>query len=145
MESWHYIVNEVATRLGVPVGLIMRVSGADIEVCVASDHAGNPHAVGERAALEGSGIYCEQVLSRGEPLAVANAHADGRSWAGNPCLQRHGLMTYLGYPIRWPDGTLFGTLCVLDEREKVYSRQERDVMALMRDLIESNLRILSRS
>ncbi|WP_336486703.1 GAF domain-containing protein [Methylobacterium nigriterrae] len=142
LESWQYIVNEVASRLGVPVGLIMRVSGADIEVCAATGHARNSHAVGERLGLEGSGIYCEQVLRRGEPLVVENAFTDSRSWRGNPCLERHGLMTYLGYPIRWPDGTLFGTLCVLDEREKAYGRQDRDVMGLMRDLIESNLRTL---
>ncbi|MEA1831756.1 GAF domain-containing protein [Methylobacterium durans] len=142
VESWQYIVNEVARRLDVPVGLIMRVIGPEIEVIAANDDSRNPHAVGERRVLKDSGIYCETVLGQGTHLYVRNAHADIRSWAGNPCFEQHGLLTYLGYPIRWPDGSLFGTLCVLDLEEKVYTDHERDVMALMRDLIEGNLRTL---
>jgi GAF domain-containing protein len=141
LESWQYIVNEVAGRLNAPVGQIMRQRGPELAVCVTNDDARNPHAVGEAAALEGSGLYCEAVLREGVPLCVPNAVADP-SWDGNPSLARHGLASYLGYPIRWPDGTLFGTLCVLDDRETAYTRQDRDVMGLMRDLIESNLRTL---
>ncbi|GEP05683.1 GAF domain-containing protein [Methylobacterium oxalidis] len=144
VESWQYIVNEVARRLDVPVGLIMRVIGPEIEVLAANDDGRNPHAVGERKILKDSGIYCETVLAQGTHLYVRNARADIRSWAGNPCFEQHGLLAYMGYPIRWPDGELFGTLCVLDRRERTYSTHERDVMALMRDLIEGNLRVLCR-
>ncbi|KAB1076120.1 GAF domain-containing protein [Methylobacterium planeticum] len=142
LESWRYIVNAVAVRLKVPVGLIMRRPGPEIEVCVVNDDPRNQHAVGWRSLLEGSGLSCEAVLREGRALRVPNARADALPWDTNPCLLEHGLLTDLGYPIRWPDGTLFGTLCVLDAREKTYSRQDRDVMGLMRDLIESNLRTL---
>ncbi len=60
--------------------------------------------------------------------------------ADNPSLRLHGLRSYLGYPIRWPDGSLFGTICVMDTRERDYTGDERDVMGLLRDLIETNLR-----
>lgn len=139
VAGWQYIVNEVTARLGVPVGLIMRVVGLELEVLVASDDGRNPHAVGERAVLAGSGMYCERVLKTGALLCVPNALAEVGAWAGNPCLEGHGLSSYLGYPIRWPDGVLFGTFCVLERGERDYSRRDREVLALMRDLIEGSL------
>ncbi len=142
VSGWQYIVDAVTERLGVPVGLIMRVVGPEIEVLVANGDERNPHAVGERASLAGSGMYCERVLATGGMLCVANAHAEAAAWAGNPCFERHGLSSYLGFPIRWPDGATFGTLCVLQRGERAYSRHDREVLELMRDLIESSLHAL---
>lgn len=142
VASWQYIVNSVTARLRVPVGLVMRIVGEELEVLVANDDSRNPHHVGERATIIGSGMYCERVLGTGNMLCVPDALVDALSWRGNPCLEQHGLRAYLGFPIRWPDGRLFGTLCALDTGEYPYSKHDREVMALMRDLIESNLRTL---
>ena len=66
--------------------------------------------------------------------------AEDLDFADNPSLRLHGLRSYLGYPIRWPDGALFGTICVMDSQARHYTGDERDVMTLLRDLIEANLR-----
>lgn len=139
LESWQHILDEMTGRMRVPVGLIMRVDGRDIEIASVSERQPPHHPVGSRAELAGSGLYCERVLARREPLAVSDAAKDP-DFAKNPSLRLHGLRSYLGYPIRWPDGSLFGTICVMDTQERHYTGDERDVMGLLRDLIESNLR-----
>jgi GAF domain-containing protein len=139
LESWQHILDEMTARMRVPVGLVMRVDGRDIEIACASEGRSPCHPVGSRAVLANSGLYCERVLARREPLAVSDAARDP-DLADNPSLRLHGLRSYLGYPIRWPDGSLFGTICVMDTRERDYTGDERDVMGLLRDLIETNLR-----
>lgn len=141
LESWQHIVDEVTARMKAPVGLIMRVDGSEIEIVRVSDGDPRRHKVLARETLEQSGLYCERVLRDGRPLSVTNAAVDP-DWSGNPSLRTHGLRSYLGYPIRWPDGALFGTICVMDVRERDHTAAERDVMALLRDLIETNLRTL---
>ena len=32
-----------------------------------------------------------------------------------------GMISYLGVPISWPDGEIFGTICVLDRQSNGYS------------------------
>lgn len=139
LESWQHILDEMTTRMRVPVGLVMRADGRDIEIASVSERQPHRHQVGSRALLARSGLYCERVLARREPLAVSDA-AEDPDFADNPSLRLHGLRSYLGYPIRWPDGALFGTICVMDSQARHYTGDERDVMGLLRDLIEANLR-----
>ena len=46
-------------------------------------------------------------------------------WAGNEDEVEFGLSNYLGYPVHAPDGTPYGTVCVLDSRPRDYSAEER--------------------
>lgn len=55
---WQKIVDLMAEICGVPAGLIMRITGEDIEVFVLSRTEGNPYDVGDREHLLGSGLYC---------------------------------------------------------------------------------------
>lgn len=139
LESWQHIVDALTARLNAPVGLVMRIVGSDIETLRAGGPEASRHPVGWRENLIRSGLYCEQVLRTGMPLGVRDARADA-AWSGNPSLRSHGLCAYLGYPIRWPDGALFGTICVMDTGARTFSATEHEVTTLLRDLIETNLR-----
>lgn len=139
LESWQHILNAVTARLNVPVGVIMRVAGPEIEVLTVTHGGPMAPSLGTRQPLADSSLYCEWVLRKGEPLAVADAAGDPY-WSCDPSLRRQGLRSYLGYPVRWPDGSLFGTICVMDTRARSYTTDDCGVIALLRDLIETNLR-----
>jgi hypothetical protein len=85
---------------GVPAALIMRVHPSQIEVLV-SDGSDSPYHPGERENLC-TGLYCEHVIATRDRLHVANALIDP-NWDHNPDL-RLGMISYLGYPLLWPDG-----------------------------------------
>ena len=59
LESWQHILDEMTARMRVPVGLVMRVDGRDIEIAVASERQPSRHPVGSREVLARSGLYCE--------------------------------------------------------------------------------------
>ncbi len=120
----------------------MRAEIAEIEVFVSSQSETNPYRKGERAKLR-TGLYCERVMETSLPLYVGNALKDP-DWKDNPDI-RLGMTCYFGIPLSWPDGRSFGTICVLDRKEKVLPPDCNDLMDLMREVIEADLRQLKQS
>jgi GAF domain-containing protein len=128
-------------RLGVPVGLIKRAEFERTVVLVANDSDDHPFARGQSTRLD-SGVYCETVAARRQELMVPNALLDPE-WSDGPSVQL-GFVSYLGYPLLWPDGEIFGTLCVLDRKEHDFSEDAQTLMAGIRADIEQDLAALIR-
>jgi diguanylate cyclase (GGDEF)-like protein/PAS domain S-box-containing protein len=143
MKLWQDLVDLMAETLEVPAGLIMRVRDDEIQVFVTSRNEDNPYTVGDSERLLNSGLYCETVLLSRQALIVPDALDDSR-WDHNPDIKL-GMVFYMGYPITAPDGSLFGTLCVLDTRKTEPSETYKKLMIKFRDIIESDLLILTRN
>jgi PAS domain S-box-containing protein len=52
------------------------------------------------------------------------------------------MVSYLGFPISWPDGEIFGTICVLDNKRNEYSELYRKLLRQSRDVLQVDLRSL---
>ena len=140
IEKWQRLVDLMAELIGVPAGLIMRLVGTEIQVLVSSDTEGNPYPPGSSTTMAGSGLYCETVISSGSELLIPNALASDR-WKDNPDT-KFNMISYLGFPIRWPDQSPFGTICVLDCKENAYSEKYIRLVAEFRDLAECHLQLI---
>jgi signal transduction histidine kinase len=140
LERWQEIVNLMADMLAVPAGLIMRILGEEIHVFVSSRTEGNPYHPGDHEHFWGSGLYCETVVTKNHELLVPNALLD-EAWRTNPDVKLN-MISYLGYPILWPDGTPFGTICVLDCKTNSYSEKYKRLVNQLRDIVETHLEIV---
>lgn len=140
LADWQSIVDIMSELGGTPAGLIMRIVEQDIEVFLASNSEGNPYQPGDHEPLADSGLYCETVIRTREPLLVPDALADP-AWRNNPDV-RLNMISYFGYPIMLPDGTPFGTICILDSRPNAYSDTIRQLIARFRDLLQGQLELL---
>jgi two-component system sensor histidine kinase/response regulator len=140
LTQWQGFIDTMAEMIAVPAGLIMRVVEKDIEVFLASQTAGNPYHPGERENLIGSGLYCETVLRDRTGLLVPNALVDAH-WRNNPDT-KIGMVSYLGFPILWPDGSPFGTICVLDRKANAYTDAQKRLIEYFRATIESHLALI---
>jgi len=138
LARWQGIVDLVARVLDVPAALIMKVDAPQIEVFVSSSIEGNPYVKGQRADLN-SGLYCETVMSQGASLLVPNALKES-DWDHNPEIEL-GLISYLGFPLRWPDGDIFGTICVLDRKENHYSATYKELLEQFKEVIEADMKM----
>lgn len=114
----------------------MRKDPEEIEVFISSKSPDNPYQMGERANLS-TGLYCETVMKTRMPLYVPSALKDP-GWRDNPDVLL-GMICYFGIPVCWPDGSPFGTICVLDSQEKALAPECEDLMQLMREFIEADL------
>lgn len=139
-EKWQSIADTIAELANVPVGLVMRVVGDEIEVLVSSRTVGNPYKPGEAMRLPDSGLYCEEVIRRNGTLAIPNALVD-EDWKENPDIEL-GMISYLGVPIRWPDEAPFGTLCILDNKEHAHAEMYERLLNQFRDIIEHHLSLI---
>jgi signal transduction histidine kinase len=139
LEKWQKTVNLLAGICQVPAGLIMRVWSIEIEVLVASQTEGNPYKPGEKVDLN-TGLYCETVMATRSQLLIPNALEDP-VWKDNPDVALN-MISYLGIPLIWPDGQVFGTICVLDDNTRYYSKLYQDLLWEFKTTIESDFRLI---
>jgi PAS domain S-box-containing protein len=139
IRKWQEIVNLLAEIMHVPSASIMRVDPPHIiKVFVSSTSEGNPC---EPGALD-TGPYCETVMKTGQPLLVPDAR-ENEAWKANPHV-RLGMISYLGVPIGWPDGRIFGTICVRDTKRNEYSEAYLKLLQHFRDMLQADLKSLAR-
>jgi len=137
VTKWQEIVDLLAEIIRVPAALVMKVEPPNVKVLVSSKSAGNPYEQGELASLN-TGLYCESVMKTRQPLFVPDALADEK-WNSNPDIKL-GMTSYLGFPITWPNGDIFGTICVLDNKRNDYNDLYRKLLLHCRDVLETHLR-----
>lgn len=140
LAKWQKIVNLLARIIGVPAGLIMRVHSDEIEVFVASETDDNPYVVGATEHLN-TGLYCETVMAQRDHLLIPDALADPE-WDDNPDIALD-MISYLGFPLVWQDDTIFGTLCVLDNKKNAYSDEYIELVRQFSEIINDDLKLLT--
>ncbi|KAB0465242.1 sensor domain-containing phosphodiesterase [Vibrio kanaloae] len=138
-SGWQNIVDLLAELTQTPAALIMRVHANSIEVFSTSNSQYNPYTKGDSETL-GNGLYCESVMQSQQQLIVPNALSDPQ-WKNNPDIEL-GLVSYCGIPLLWPNGELFGTICILDSKENHYTPTYIKLLESFRTSIESQLKTL---
>ncbi|ROV57707.1 GGDEF domain-containing protein [Vibrio ponticus] len=138
-DSWQKIVNLIAQLIPVPSALVMRIHSNSIEVFSRNDNAIHPYRLGDSECL-GSGLYCEYVIENQCQLVVENALNDD-NWNQNPDIKL-GMISYCGFPINWPNGEPFGTICVLDNKPRQLSETATQLLESYKDSLEAQLATL---
>jgi PAS domain S-box-containing protein len=138
IHSWQGMMNTISEIVDVPVALIRKVDGPDIEVVSSSQSSHNPYEIGKKGDLVG--CYCEKVIETRNQLLVPNARSNGE-WDKNPDVKL-GMISYLGLPCSWPDGEIFGTICVLDSKEHSYDSNNVKLMLRFKELVEAHLALV---
>jgi PAS domain S-box-containing protein len=138
VRKWQEFVNLLAEIMHVPSASIMRADPPHIKVFVSSTSKGNPC---EPGALD-TGPYCDTVMKTGQPLLVPDAR-ENEAWKENPHVKL-GMISYLGVPIGWPNGRIFGTICVRDNKRNEYSEAYLKLLLHFRDMLQADLKSLAR-
>ena len=138
LKKWQEIADLLAEIIGVPAALIMKNENEFMEVFISSHSENNPYIVG--AKEKWSGLYCETVIKTRKKLAVPNALKD-KKWDKNPDIKL-GMIAYLGFPIDFPDLQPFGTLCILDHRERHFTALDEKLIQQFKNVIELDLSLM---
>jgi PAS domain S-box-containing protein len=144
LRNWQRIVDLLANIIRVPSAVVTKLEPphyTHYKTLVSSNSEGNPFPVDETFSMD-VGTYCETVIKTREPLLVANALQDGQ-WESAPDVQL-GMISYLGFPVSWPDGRMFGTICVVDDKANRYSDLYQQLLLHCRDVLQGDLQTLVR-
>ncbi len=140
LAKWQRVVDIMARIMVAPAGLVMRTEPPVHAVLVTSVGPANPYPVGASFTLRRN-LYCNSVIENRSELLVRDAWSDPE-WCDNQDLE-HGMSFYLGLPIAWPDGALFGTICVLDRHDNPSAVLFRNLLVEFRGVIEGDLALLT--
>src|SRR4029078_6824506 len=138
-EKWQEIIDLLAEVLHVPSALIMKVEPPNIRVFGRCESKRQPYERDQRSSLN-TGRYCETVMKSRQLLLVPDALAD-QEWNANPDIKL-GMISYMGFPVAWPNGDIFGTICVLDVRPNEYSELYRKILFQCREVLQTDLKLL---
>ncbi|QQX79608.1 GAF domain-containing protein [Shewanella sp. KX20019] len=136
-QSWQEMVNLISEISQIPATLIMRTYPKEIEVFISSSFPNNPYIAQERERL-GIGLYCESVITGKKLLLVSDASKDPL-WANNPDIKL-GMIAYLGLPLNWPNGDIFGTICMLDSQPNQFDNPTKQLLTRFKSVVETDLK-----
>lgn len=144
LQKWQRIVDLLADIVHVPSAVVTALEPPDsthYSIVASSNSEGNPFPNGDTFSMD-IGTFCETVIKSRRPLLVENGLEDPQ-WRSAPEMQV-GMVSYLGFPVLWPDGRVFGTICVLDDKANGYSNVYQELLAHCRDVLEGDLQTLAR-
>lgn len=144
LRKWQRIVDLLANIVRVPSAVVCKLEPPDYTyytIVANSTSEGNPFRMDETFSMD-IGTFCETVIKNREPLLVANALEDDQ-WESAPEI-KVGMVSYLGFPVLWPDGRTFGTICVLDDKTNQYSDLYQELLVHCRDVLQGDLQTLAR-
>ena len=139
-SKWQNWLDLIAKIANIPTALIMKLNEETIEVFTSSNAEGNPFKAGQQEKLD-QGLFCETVIGTQKPLMVSNATINAVWNVNNPVLDMN-LVSYLGLPVNWPDGEVFGTICILDNKENHFNQISNDAIGTFKQSIETDLELL---
>ncbi len=100
---------------------LLDVNRAWFKSCVGADAASVPRDI----------AFCNHALSEETVLLVPDMAADPRFSTNPLVINNPNYRFYVGCPLRMPDGSVMGTLCLLDTRPRHFSQED---IASLRDL-----------
>jgi DNA-binding CsgD family transcriptional regulator/uncharacterized protein YnzC (UPF0291/DUF896 family) len=136
MTRWRRLVNIMGQVTDTSAALITQIHPETIEMLISSDSENNPYSANELSPRR-CGLYCDWVVDKKQPLLVNDAAKD-KVWFNNPDMI-HKLTFYLGYPLCWPDGETFGTLCVLDAKDNLSAQKYCNLIEEFQTIVNQDL------
>jgi PAS domain S-box-containing protein len=138
LESWQGIVNTLAELCDVPAALIRKFTDDHMEVICSSESRNNPFQKGEKTPLRN--IYCHHVVQMKKRLLIPNVmkydKKDSHRSIGSD------MVSYLAFPLLWPDGDVFGTISLIDSKEHTYTPRFENLLLKFKELAETQLAML---
>jgi GAF domain-containing protein len=138
VEIWQGVVNCAAALLSVPSVMINRLEPPELEIFRTNISPNNPFSSGTKMQM--AGVYCASAAEKRRRLQVNDARKDP-VWADSPTAKA-GIFAYLGFPVLWPDGDVFGTICAVDTKENKWGDQSANLLQTIKDAIEAHLALV---
>ncbi len=143
LKIWQELVNLMAELCHTPAGFIVQMTEKGYQVVIANQSAENPYPAGGVIPTE-TNIFCRKVVEENKPLYVNNA-TRLKEWQSNPEVSDDKFNSYLGFPLYWPSGKVFGTICVMDFKITNYDDRYYRLLGHFKDMVERELKLLEQN
>lgn len=136
-EKWQVLVNMMAEIYGASSGLVVQFRKDIFNVVSASDNEDNFLEQNSNWPWEMKS-FCRRIMETKEVLYVNDAK-NSEEWCAAPPVSDGPVRSYLGYPLFWPDNSLFGSICVIDTKPSDYSDSFIKLLEQFKKVVEGEL------
>lgn len=138
ISKWQQLVNMMAELFDAASGVVVQYRQETFNVVATSKNDDNFLRVNASWPWDIKS-FCRRIVETNDKLYVNNAQAD-EEWACAPPVSDGPVRSYLGYPLYWPNGSLFGSFCVIDTKPTNYSEPLNKMLGQLKLIVESELR-----
>ncbi|MEA5126390.1 GAF domain-containing sensor histidine kinase [Xanthomonas floridensis] len=136
-------VLNILTRLtGMGFAAVARVTEARWITCQVRDELAFGLVPGDELPL--ATTFCDSVRVKGNAVWFGHA-SDDPVYRDHPSPRLYGFESYVSVPIRFDDGSVFGTLCALDPLPRVMDRQLVEKVELLAQLLAAQIQAEQRA
>jgi len=141
INKWQELVNMMAELFDAASGVIVQYRQQTFNVVATSDNQDNFLHVNSSWPWDMKS-FCRRIVETNDKLYVKNALMD-KQWANASPVCDGPVRSYLGYPLYWPNGELFGSFCVIDTKATDYSKPLEKMLGQLKIIVESELKHVS--
>jgi len=141
LAKWQQTVDLISELYDAACGTIVQLKDQEFKVIVTSNNEDNFLSAGDTWSWNMQS-FCRKIAETNDQLYIYDAQADD-FWKDAPAVREGPVRSYCGLPVYWPDGSIFGTICVIDTKDTDYSETLQAVLKQLCLLITSDLRMLA--
>ena len=139
LDKWQQTVDLMSELYGSINGSIVQFRQNEFNVVVTSSNDDNFLTRDDSWPWEMKS-FCRKIMETEKLLYVKNSLLDAH-WQNAPPVTEGPVRSYCGLPIYWPDGSLFGTICVIDNKASQYSSLLVKMLEQFCQLITADLKM----
>ncbi|MGF1754358.1 diguanylate cyclase [Vibrio makurazakiensis] len=140
LQKWQQTVDLISELFDAACGTIVQLKDNEFNVIVASQNDDNFLSTGDTWPWDIQS-FCREIIEKEDELYVPAAK-DSKYWCQAPPVKSGPVRSYCGFPIYWPDGSPFGTICAIDTKTSQYNSSLQKVLLQMSHLISADLRMM---
>lgn len=137
-EKWVSALNSLVKINHSFDAVITRYNKPFLEIFKTSETASNLFKEG--LTFDSNELFCDLVIKDDNLIAFSNV-LEKKSLKNYKAVQS-GYIAYLGLPLKWPSGEIFGTLCINYKKTHKFSKETRLIVCEIKALIEAHLEII---
>tara|TARA_B110000046_G_C12967736_1_gene387505 strand:- start:146 stop:1171 length:1026 start_codon:yes stop_codon:yes gene_type:complete len=140
LHKWQKTIDLITGLFSAPSGYIVQATSKGYRVVIRSNEGGSNFETNSILPPQ-TPLFCRYVAENNNILYVNDA-CNNEQWNTMPEVIEDGVQSYLGLPIHWPEGDVFGTLCLKDSKKTSYTDEYFELIEQLRDLIEDDLALI---
>ncbi|WP_261844290.1 sensor domain-containing diguanylate cyclase [Aliamphritea ceti] len=140
LQKWQMTVNLMAELFNAACGTIVQFRQQEFNAVAASNNQDNFLQRNSSWPWDMKS-FCRRIMETEKSLYVDDAELSNE-WHSAPPVSEGLVRSYLGLPVSWPDGSLFGTICVIDTKTSEYNQVQKQLLKQFRDMINADLQLL---
>ncbi|ATC85592.1 sensor domain-containing diguanylate cyclase [Pseudoalteromonas arctica] len=140
LHKWQKTIDLITGLFSAPSGYIVQATSKGYRVVIRSNEGGSNFETNPILPPQ-TPLFCRHVAETNSTLYVNDA-SNNDTWNTLPEVVEDGVESYLGLPIHWPEGEVFGTLCLKDTKITSYTDEYFELIEQLRDLIEDDLALV---